>query len=398
MKKISKFWLIYVICVAVIMILICAVLVYLSSYLKNYEIKAQAEAAVKRAAEAQHLLEVRDEAERQSAVGIAKRKNLIAAVKVAANSASVNIAEAVSSSPERVMDAVLLSLNEHGISAVSEYVKCEVGKYEDPNAVFKYIDALPGAYSYETVSKLEYTLKKGGLDMAVSLAEGPGEKNYGVSAVSVTIPLVSHKVTAPEGARITVNGKDADEQPEYQKQSYADSIPSFFTVPQIALYEFDGFIYRPEIKAYSGGKECSAVNYENKTVFTNPPNEKYKTELFDRICELSFAYSDFVAGAFKFEEMKPFLYSGTKLYRNLSSFDNRWYYEFHHIVNEYPKITELTVISDNLVSAHIEFNQSLRSEKDKTYNDIRIKLTVYIGCDRVPKGDDKSAWLLVHVE
>ena len=323
MKKISKFWLIYVICVAVIMILICGVLVYLSSYLKNYEIKAQQEAAVKRAAEAQHLLEVKDEAERQSAVGIAKRKNLIAAVKVAANSASVNIAEAVSSSPERVMDAVLLSLNEHGISAVSEYVKCEVGKYEDPGAVFKYIDALPGAYSYETVSKLEYTLRKGGLDMAVSLAEGPGEKNYGVSAVSVTIPLVSHKVTAPEGARITVNGKDADEQPEYQKQSYADSIPSFFTVPQIALYEFDGFIYRPEIKAYSGGKECSAVNYENKPVFTNPPDEKYKTELFDRICELSFAYSDFVAGAFKFEKMKPFLYSGTKLYRNLSSFDNR---------------------------------------------------------------------------
>ncbi|MBR6922001.1 MAG: hypothetical protein IKH51_07375, partial [Clostridia bacterium] len=75
MKKISKFWLIYVICVAVIMILICGVLVYLSSYLKNYEIKAQQEAAVKRAAEAQHLLEVKDEAERQSAVGIAKRKN-----------------------------------------------------------------------------------------------------------------------------------------------------------------------------------------------------------------------------------------------------------------------------------------------------------------------------------
>ena len=398
MKKISKFWLIYVICVAVILVLICAVLVYLSSYLKKYEIKAQREAAVKRAAEAQHLLEVKDEAERQSGAEIAKRKNLILTVQNAADVASACISEAVSSSPERVMDAVVASLNEHGISAVSEFVRCDTGKYEDGGAVFKYIDGLPGAFSYETVSKLEYTLKKGGLDMAVSLKEEQSERSYGISVISVSLPLVSHKVSAPEGARITVNGRDADEQPEYRKQSYADSIPSSFTVPQIALYEFDGFVYRPEIKAYVNGKECSAVNYEDKTVFTAPSDSTYLAELSERICELSFAYSDFVAGAFKFEEMKPFLYSGTKLYRNLSSFDTRWYYEFHHIVNENPKITDFTVISKNLISANIEFNQSLRSEKDKTYNDIKIKLTVYLGCDKVPTGEDKSAWLLVYVE
>ena len=279
MKKISKFWLIYVLSVAVIIILICVVLVILSSYLKNYEIKAQKEAAVKRAAEAQHLLEVKDEAERQSGAEIAIRKNLILTVKNAADSASVYIEEAVSSSPERVMDAILSSLNEHGISAVTEYVKCEVGKYEDPDTVFKYIDSLPGEFSYETVSKLEYTLKKGGLDMAVSLSEEQGEKTYGISSVSVSLPLLSHKVSAPEGARVTVNGRDADEQPQYEKQSYADSIPSSFSVPQTALYEFDGFVYRPEIKAYVGGKECAAVNYEGKTVFKAPSDNTYLSQL-----------------------------------------------------------------------------------------------------------------------
>lgn len=398
MKKIPKFWKIYIFSVAAVVLLSCIFLLVLSGNLKNYERTAQREAAAKRAAEAEHRLQLRDEAERLSGAGIEKRRDLILAVVKAADCASAQISDAVNSSPERIMDAVISSLNEHGIAAVSEYVKCDTGKYEDPNAVFRYIDGLPGAFSYETLSRLEYLLKKSDVEAKITLDENKSEKSFKISSVSVTLPLVSHKVSAPEGARITVNGKDADEQPEYEKQSFADSIPSSFSVPEIALYEFDGFVYRPQIKAYLNGKECSAENYENKTVFTSPADDRYKTELFDRICELSFAYSDFVAGAFKFEEMKPFLYSGTKLYRNLSSFDNRWYYEFHHIVNENPRITDYAVIDDNLISAHIEFNQSLRSEKDKTYRDVKIKLTVYIGCDKVPTGEDKSAWLLVHVE
>ncbi|MBQ7700301.1 MAG: hypothetical protein IJT49_08180 [Clostridia bacterium] len=397
MKKLPKFWNIYIITVLVIILLSCVFMIVLSVNLRNYEKTAQAQAAAKRESESARLLEEKDEAERRSGYGLSKRGALISAVKNASDLAEDHMSAAVDSSPERIMDATVASLNEKGISVLSGYLVCETGKYEDPASVSKYIDSLTGTYSYEMVSRFECTLKKGSLDAKVAFVKGEDDM-FSISSVNVSLPLSSYKVTAPEGARLTVNGADVTEQPALEKQSFADMIPSSFSVPLIAVYEFDGFIYKPEIKAYKNDKECEAAETADTTVFTEVSDGKYKSELFDRVCELSFAYSDFVAGAFKFNEMSPYLYPGTKLYRNLSSFDNRWYYEFHHIVNENPKITNFTVLSKNLVSAHIEFNQSLRSEKDRTYNDIKIALTVYVGCDRVPTGEDKSAWLLVNVE
>ena len=397
MKKLPKFWNIYIITVLVIILLSCVFMIVLSVNLRNYEKTAQEQAAAKRTFESLKISEEKDEAERQSGYELSKRNDLISAVKNASDLAEDHISAAFGSSPEHIMDAMIASLHEKGVSVLSNYLSVEIGKYEDQSSVSKYIDALPGTYSYEMISRLECLLKKGSLEAKVTFVKGADEE-YGISSVSVSLPLSSYKVTVPEGARLTVNGKEADEQPTLEKQSFADMIPSSFSLPMIAVYEFDGFIYKPEFKAYKNNKECEATETADTTVFTEVSDGKYKSELFDRICELSFAYSDFVAGAFKFNEMSPYLYSGTKLYKNLSSFDNRWYYEFHHIVNENPKITNFTVLSKNLVSAHIEFNQSLRSEKDRTYNDIKIALTVYVGCDRVPTGEDKSAWLLVNVE
>lgn len=401
MKKIPKFWKIYIFTVTAVILLFCVLLIVLGGFLRSYEITSQEKKAAERAEESQRIYDEREAAERQSGAEISKHTALLSAVSNAARLASSYAEDSIESSADHVMTALVSSLNEKGASAVSSYADFGLSKYEDQTLAVNYIDGIQGAYSCEKITDLEYELKKSGISASVKLKEEQNaekdRKTYGISSITFSLPLSSYVVIAPSGSRVTVNGADVTDTPEYKKPDYADMIPSSFSVPNEAHYEFAGFINKPEIKAYTDGKECSGSSYDGGVTFSSPSNEQYKAELFDRICELSFAYSDFVAGAFNFESMRTYLYSGTKLYDYLSTFDNRWYYDFHHIVNENAKIKSLTVLSDNLVAAQIEFNQSLRSATDRTYDDIKIELTVYVGCSKVPAGTDKSAWLLVSV-
>lgn len=399
-KKIPKFWKIYIFTVTAVILVFCVILLVLSGYLRSYEKAAQEEAAVKRAEESQRLYDEKEAAERTGGIAVSRRTALVSAVSQAAKHASVFVSDSVTSSADNVMRALVASLNEKGVSAVSRFADYGIGRYEDPAAAEKYIDAVSGEYSYQKLSGLEYSLKKGGLSAKVTLVEGEnsesGAKTYRVGSVSVSLPLTSCRITVPEGASLTVNGKNVTEQPAYGDMPFSEMIPSSFSLPKLAYYELDGFVKAPELKAYLNGEECTASGSDGTTVFSAPSDEKLKSELYDRICELTFAYSDYVAGDLRFNEIKRYLYPDTKFYDNLAGFDTRWYYDYHHIVNENAKITQFTVLSDKLISARIEFDQSLRNSRDNETMNIKISLHVYIGCRSAPAGADKSAWLLIN--
>ena len=399
-KKIPKFWKIFIIAVVAIVFSCCVFLIIFDGNLRAYEIMKQKEADNRTAAIMQREYGEKEYAEREGSYGISRRSSLITAVNNSSDRASDYVKKIVESSPEKVIEAIVASLNENGAASIAEHLVSNAGKYEDPASVSAYIDSLPGAYSYKMISELEYSVFKGTFEAKVALSEGKdsekGLKTYGITSVSVSLPLKTYTAQAPAGARLTVNGKTVEEEPRLEKQNYSGIIPSSFSIPDTAFYEFDGFIYKPEIKAYLDGTECVYADGGDKAIFLDPVCNKYKSELFERICVLTFAYSDYVAGAIKFDEVSKCLYPGTDFKDNLAHFDTRWYYDFHHIVNTNAKITQLNVISENLVSAHIVFEQSLRSEKDHETKSVKIELDVYVGCGKVPAGKDKSAWLLVY--
>ena len=412
MRKISKFWKVYIFAVTVAVILSVGLLLAMTAYLKGYEVnaaekrKAEArEAEISRAyeseSEAARLAEEKNMAELEVGSDILMLDNMKDAVSAAAAAAEKHVILSVDSSPERVMETLIASLRHNGIRSLEDVLVCSTGKYESRSSVIRYLDGLPGEYSYEKLSELEYRLRKdekiADIKLSVQNIREDGHKVYGVASAEAEIPLFRIVVEAPEGAVITANGKTVDDAPELTVRAVPDYVPKKFKVPSVARYELRGFIYEPELEAVYGGSECVKIRYEDKISFLTPSSDIYKTELNEKIFTLCFAYSDFVAGARDFNSIKPVLYPGTKLYDGLSGFDNRWYYNFDHITNADARISYFTVWSENLVSAHVEYTQELRSETDRVNFRIKIPLDVYIGCDDASKGKDAD-WRLISVE
>ena len=166
-----------------------------------------------------------------------------------------------------------------------------------------------------------------------------------------------------------------------------------FDVPACADYTAEGFVSRPVIEAKIDGRDCAVVRYSDKTVFLTPSGDTYEKELHGTLFGLCGKYSDFVAGAFKFSELKPYLWRGTNLYKTLSEFDNRWYYNYDHIGNEGEKFTDFKVYSEDLVSFHAEYTQVLYDANNKVRFRIKIKLDVYAGRDK-----ETGTWYLLDIQ
>ena len=408
MKKLPVFWKIYIFIVTVIILLCCGFFVFLTGYLRRYEASAEtgrandkreAEISAKLAAEsaAQSEYEARDSAELAGAHLPADRSALLGAVAQAQEAARAFAGTSLDSTPEKIMDALTDDLNKNGAAAVRDLIACEIGPYENRDSVFRYIDGISGEYGYEKASGLTYTLKKGDFRADAVLKtemREDGRKIYSLDRIEARVPLFTVLLQAPENAAVTVNGKAVTDKPETSRVALPDFVPASLSVPDAADYTLTGFIYEPKLSAVIDGKECRAVHYPDKTVFLTPSSDEYKDTLSPVISQLSFKYSDFVAGVFNFPTLKKYLYPDTKLYKTLSTFDNRWYYNYDHIENLNVSITDFNVYSENLVSAHIEYTQTLYDANNKIRFRIPIKLDVFIGCDDADKGD----WRLVNVE
>ncbi|MBO4423140.1 MAG: hypothetical protein J5879_06850, partial [Clostridia bacterium] len=353
-KKLSKFWKIYIFVITLIVLGSLIFFAILTDNLRKYEItssearKAQErEAEISRQAESEaeesKLLNEKNKSEMQGEAAVESRASLLELISEAEQNGLEHVSVSLNSTPDKVMDALISELNKKGISYLFDILSYNTGKYEKTSSVRKYIDGLPGEYSYKGAGDALYTVSKGDFNINVTLKENgvdnEGHKTYALSSANVTLPLSSYKIEAPENAEITVNEIKLNETPSLTSTGLPDSVPSGFGVQSTASYTLDGFIYRPDVKAQMDGEDCVLLQYEDRFVFKTPSEQLLKTELNDRICELCFAYSDFVAGAFKFDEMKPYVYKNTELYKRLAEFDNRWYYNYDHIRNENANIT-----------------------------------------------------------
>ena len=412
-KKLSKFWKIYIFVITIFVLGSLIFFAILTDNLRKYEITSsearaadEREAEISRQAESEaeesRLADEKDKSERHGEAALESREALLELLSEAEKNALEHVSVSMNAAPDKVMDTLVSELNKNGISCLSDILSYNIGKYEKTASVKKYIDGINGEYSYNSVGDARYDIYKGDLKISVTLKENgyddEGHKTYALSSASVSLPLKSYKVEAPDNAEITVNGAKLEEKPTEAKSSVADSVPKSFSVPSVLSYTLDGFLYRPDVSAKIDGEECVLLKYDDRLVFKAPSEQTLEVELDERICELCFAYSDFVAGAFDFDTLKPYLYKNTDLYSRLSTFDNRWYYNYDHIRNDNAKITNLAVHSDRLVSAHIEYTQVLLDENDKARFNIKIKLDIYVGCGAKDDGADPNSWVLVAME
>ena len=404
-KNLPLFWRIYIFTVTVIVILCCVFFVFLSNYLRGYEQDAayarSVEAAENARAESERLkaeerrrFEEQDSLELSAAEALGKR-DALGILAASADDAGRRIALlSLDVTPAQAMERFVADLG-GGVSRFSRIISCNIGEYELTENLYSYLDSLEGEYTYSRSSDTTYSISKPGMTAVATLtaSEKDGHKSYDVTKLDVTVPLDSYSFEAPENAVVTVNGKVFTGKATLSPITLPSFIPKSFDVPACADYTAEGFVSRPVIEAKIDGRDCAVVRYSDKTVFLTPSGDTYEKELHGTLFGLCGKYSDFVAGAFKFSELKPYLWRGTNLYKTLSEFDNRWYYNYDHIGNEGEKFTDFKVYSEDLVSFHAEYTQVLYDANNKVRFRIKIKLDVYAGRDK-----ETGKWYLLDIQ
>ena len=406
-KKIPAFWKVYIFTVTAIVLLSGVFFIFLRGYLRGYEETASAERAAQSAEaaarekereenEAKRIFEERDSAEREAAGLLSRRAAVLDAVKTASD-AGYGIAElSLGVTAAQTAERFAAELASKGASAFSDIINCPVGKYELKENVYKYLDSLEGGYVLSRTGDLTFSVTRGDVTGTLTLTEQRDEKGhrtYSAGKVDLSIPLSTYKLQAPENAAVTANGIKIDDKPRLTPVTVPSFVPKSFNVPAAAEYELGGFIYRPALSAQVDGVDCRVIRYPDETVFLTPSSGTYENELHDTLFKLCGKYSDFVAGVFNFSTLKQYLWSGTKLYDTLSTFDNRWYYNYDHIGNGNEKITDFVVYSEDLVSFHIEYTQYLYAADNSIRFRISIKIDVFAGRDA-----SNGKWYLINVE
>ena len=426
-KKRASFAKIYLMAVSAFIMLCVIVYIVLAVMLNRYEQKAgqkrlaekqiaesaQAAEEESRIAESERIkqeLEEERQAKLRKEEDFNKRQNAAASAAEGAVSAIKNAAAKLSGvSAESFVRSLTETLNKDGSSLLSDMCGSAIGEYEKENALAAYADGLPGEYAYEMTSPLSAKIGKSGLYFEITLSETLKDgflPEYSVKDASCRIKLRSYTVTVPAGAVLTVNGKTAKQTSPDEKTENVKDVPDAFNPPKIAVYALDGFINEPDISVSLDGKELicektgGSVYYREKDPYSDK-TELYSEELTERIISLTFDYTDFIAGIYKFSQVKKNFYPDTKLYTALSGFDNRWYYTYDHIVNEDVKVSGFTVLSDRLVTARVVYYQTLYDIDENRLRRLSMKFDVTVGCPTDVKMPDKnknySSWVLIAI-
>ena len=434
-KKKPSFLMIYFTAVIVFLLLSTVFFVVMAVMLNNYEANAESKriAAHQASESARIAAEEARAAEEESRAAESERiqreleserakaeKDFINRQNTVQN-AAMSAAEEIKSAAKKLensgsaayVSALAARLDKEGSSVLTALCSGGLSAYEPEDAVAALYDGTPGKYNYEMTSELSARITKGSLYFEITLEKTLKDgyiPEYSLTGAECSVVYRSYTVTAPDGADVTVNGKAVTETPRKENAAAAKDVPAVFAPPRAAVYELNGFINAPTVSATLGGTALQCLVTDGAFEFPFPAADKeitdlYAAELSGRLLELTFKYTDFIAGVFKFDEIKDGIYKNAKLYKTLSGFDNRWYYTFDHIENENAKISNITVLSDRLVSARVSYDQMLYDENGKRLRKVSMKFDVITGCPSepaVPDPDDADklypGWLLICVE
>ncbi len=420
-KKKPSFLTVYLSAVTCFILVCIVIYAVMAVMLNNYEAAAERkriesaeqaaiderEAEESRAAESERLKNEAENERLKNEADFKKRQSAVSAAAEAAVAAIKNAAFELSrTSPSVYLTSLVAKLNESGSSPLCPFCKDGISEYERSDSLTEYIDSQSGKYVLQSSKGLKAEITKGDIRFDITLKETYNDgymPDYGIDAVKCSLRLNSYTVSAPDGAVVTVNGKTASGGSTGTPLKYAD-IPEVFAPPTVRNYDLDGFVYEPAVEASLDGRRLVCQKNGSSFDFEYPDDESglYKEELSERILKLIFDHTDFIAGVYKFSQIKGNMHPGTKLYEALSGFDNRWYYTYDYIKNENAKISGVKAVSDRLVKATVSYDQTLYNSSGKRLRKVPMKFEVLIGTPAEPSipSPDKSypEWLLLSAE
>lgn len=409
MKKINKFWKIYIFSVTVFLLVgaiaLSVIYVALGSYENGAEELREAEESVQAAeslaaaeseaaalaAEQAAELAKRDELERESLQRLLNLKAVGCALSAIGALRSELTEASRNASPEKAVGAFVSRLNAGETAALASICQNTVSKYEKPGALTTYLSSL-GKFTFKMTSSLTSELYASGtLAATLTLSEAKlsdfGFMCYEVSSAVCVLPELSYTVSAPHGAELSVNANVAAADRTYTDKRF-DDVPAKYGVPQTDEYLLSHFIFTPEFSSVlTAGNEKAVLPMRadgGKIEFLPLENESYKAALTERAILLAIKYGDFVAGDIEFSDLKPFLLRGTPLYSTLAGYNNDWYFGHSSMDNINSNLVDFIVYSESLVYARVQYRQVLYNGGGGVLRRVDIDFEIYMVCTGQP--------------
>lgn len=287
------------------------------------------------------------------------------------------------SQPERIIDSFLWELESGNNTRIMNAAKFTPNSFEESEAFEAAIEStLAGDYSCVKSSKesgngmLVYAVKSKGEKIGtLTLSEAGETSKYGLTLYEIhdiTVNDVETQeitVSAPNTAKVFVNGIELDESYITEKSEIVDGMEYFHQyldeadAPYMVTYTIDGFVNAPAVSAvdFSGRQLTDTGN--NVFEFASEDNEELKTLGKD----FSLAYSRYIANDGSLAAVDEFLADDLELYEALYYYENEFYawhsdYDFENIV-----VGEPVFYTENCFTIDISYDHIIYSTEIFTF-------------------------------
>lgn len=180
------------------------------------------------------------------------------------------------------------------------------------------------------------------------------------------------KIFTPDNALVQVNGKDISTNIAAGSKGTIEAfndIPEGIEKPQFTQVELNNFFEMPQITAKIGDKDAYVLKVSDEEfIVSEQDSNQMKAEYEPMVFELAKMYSNYISADVKFEKLKPYLISKSKLYHRLRTMEVHWFTTHTRFAFENMKSDNYIKYDDNSFSCEVSFDYYIyRDTKEYKY-------------------------------
>ena len=207
-----------------------------------------------------------------------------------------------------------------------------------------------------------------------------GGQPHKIQQVETQLPITQEFVlTAPEEAQVEVNGvlltrEDAEGEPA--PLAVYEGLPDGYEAPRALTYRIGPLAGEPEITArLEGGGDCAVKVEENTAAVSTPADQSLQDQIAPIAQEASHLYARFITQDASFDQLSPYLLTGTDYYQKVASFYNGWYISHDSYSFGETSLSNFLLYSPDHLSCDVSFDYQV--VKGSKTHDFPSSYTLY---------------------
>ncbi len=295
---------------------------------------------------------------------------------------------------EDILDS---NFNSGNASACAELFKSQISEYETEENIKSFFEKViaDNTFSLQSISsgleeQIQYVIKNSdNLKYATFDIIKSGEKTthgfdlYRPSNITFNEKLLkSYSIEIPVGYTLKVNGHDANEKYCLNDEIETDSqkfMPEGIKGIVYTTYSFSGMCSEPEFEVFSQSGDIAKVNAKNESLYRADLvyNEELANMYSEYVIEATKAYACYLQKDAYFGKVQKYLDPKSELYTNIKTSPN-WMVISHDSYDfEDEKAFEFYEYTDGVISCRVTLAHILKRKGQDDYRDI-LDITWYL--------------------